>query len=245
VASVKLHFGSVYYKDILQKPEDRYWRLARAQVPANKLRELVLFGFADAAGLETRKEEPNSAYYKVQSRVADALADACAAVGTEGPVVIFAHSLGAQVISNYLWDAQRSGMGRAVRAGVWRNRGRHSRHNFGPRAGFIRGEHLRALFTVGCNIPVFIAAHAAPKAIWKPNRRFEWHNYFDPDDVLGWPLTKLYRPPVPFVFDHPVNAWGDVGGLLLKSWNFMSHSEYWKTDTVLDDLTGFLRELLD
>lgn len=68
----------------------------------------------------------------------------------------------------------------------------------------------------------------------------EWHSVYDKDDVLGWPLAKVYGPrddgkAGPTVIHHEI----DVGGLT-TSWNPMCHGEYW-TDR---DFTGPVADLL-
>ncbi len=42
---------------------------------------------------------------------------------------------------------------------------------------------------------MFVAGHyeSAIQAIDPDDDRFEWHNYHDKDDVLGWPLRVLSR----------------------------------------------------
>ena len=73
--------------------------------------------------------------------------------------------------------------------------------------------------TTGCNIPLFVAAHDPVVPIDPPATGFEWHNYYDPDDVLGWPLAGLGDDYGRLVTDHPINAGGSVLDWFLKSWN--------------------------
>ena len=44
--------------------------------------------------------------------------------------------------------------------------------------------------------------------------------------------------------DHPINAGGGIMEWMLKSWNPLSHSQYWGDDDVLDPLEEHLRALL-
>ena len=96
----------------------------------------------------------------------------------KGPIVVLAHSLGAHMMSNYIWDQQ---------------------HSKGLSLTPI--PTLLAMVTFGCNIPLFSLAYpvAKPinlpgKGIKKPSRTkaAKWLNFLDPDDVLGWPLKPLY-----------------------------------------------------
>ena len=249
----RLHFGTIYYQGILQPNEDRVWNLVSERLRWKMLRQFVLFGLADAAGLETNKHMPDSVYAQTQVLIAKALFAACRSVGLAGDVVFLAHSLGGQVLSNYLWDAQnQKSKSEPSRMGIWPNL-----REFAPgicggqkledrEIDFIGGCRIRSLYTTGCNIPVFVAAHGADQVIpiKKTRSDFEWHNYYDKDDVLGWPLQELSPTYRELVTDHQVNAAGSVMGWLLKSWNPVSHVEYWDDNRVLSDLTSHLDSLL-
>ena len=212
-----------------------------------------MFGLADAAGLETNKDSPDSAYTLSQVIVARAMFDACRMVGVDGSVVIVAHSLGGQVLSNYLWDAQchRSSPD-VARFGIWRNLQGFAHEVSGKsklddnEVAFLSGCTVGALFTTGCNIPIFVAAHGVDQIvpIKRPREDFEWHNYYDKDDVLGWPLRELSPSYGALVSDHRINAAGSVLGWFLKSWNPMSHNEYWQDGRVLRDIVSGIDALL-
>jgi hypothetical protein len=247
-----LHVGKVYYQDILQDNENRVWELVANKVKWDGLRKFMLFGFADAAGLENGKEANDSVYSQAQLRIAKELLIARKAMNGDGPVVIIAQSLGTQVVSCYFWDAVISAnTPNKVKVGIWQDG-----NNFGKNINngqdltndeinFIRGNSLHTLFTTGCNIPMFVAAHATDKIEpIKPNNFFKWENYYDKDDVLGWPLSDLSDNYKSTVKDHQINAGGGVIGWLVKSWNPWSHGQYWGDNDVLDPLEEILRLLV-
>ena len=246
-----LHVGKVYYQGILQPNENRVWKSVCRRVRWDALRKFLLFGFADAAGLENGKEARTSVYSQVQTLIARELFIARRAMGGDGPVVILAQSLGGQVISCYFWDAQRSFQGKSVKVGIWQDIGYfQSRITDGDpltadEKAFLQGLSLRSLYTTGCNIPIFVAAHASGEILpITPNGTFEWHNFYDKDDILGWPLADLSPDYKRIVTDHPVNAGGGNMEWILKSWNPLSHGQYWGDDGVLDPLEERLRALL-
>jgi hypothetical protein len=246
-----LHIGTVYYQDILQPNEDRVWDLVAHRVKWDKLRKFLLFGFADAAGLESDKDSRNSDYRKAQIVIAKELFLARVAMGDDGPVVILAHSLGCHVTSCYFWDAGKAAHGTPPGSGIWRDITDAQAEITGGRnltadeLGFLQGNSFRIFVTTGCNIPIFVAAHARTDILpIRPNKKFEWHNYYDKDDVLGWPLADLSTDYGEVVVDHAVNAASGILGWLLKSWNPMSHTQYWGDDEVLDPLVARLRQLL-
>lgn len=247
----RLHIGKVYYQDVLQANEDRVWKSVADRVKWDDLRKFVLFGFGDAAGLESGKEPIDSDYAKAQVKIARELLLAREAMSASGPVVILAQSLGCQVTSNYFWDAQQAKTDHPPRVGIWQDIGRvqaqisGGRPLTGEEIAFLQGRSLRAFITTGCNIPIFVAAHAKEAIVpIRPNDHFEWHNYYDPDDVLGWPLADMSDEYARVVTDHRVNAGSGIIGWLLKSWNPMAHTQYWGDTEVLGPLEAKLRSLL-
>ena len=229
--STRLVMQQVYYQDILQANEEAYFQRVQQHIDWKKLRKFMLYGICDAASLESQKVGQDSPYYIAQQRILQAFRDVYRGLeGDDRKLIIVAQSLGGQVLSNYLWDASRTS---PPPHGVWS----------GPlefaSAGeedFCRGKSIARLNTTGCNIPIFVAGRNRSdiKPIPRPNSYFEWHNFYDEDDVLGWPLRALSDDYAALVkADHQINSGG-----LLTGFNPLSHSNYW-------DDKDFLRPLLD
>ncbi len=239
-----IHFEAIYYQDILQEPQREYFKAIENKVGstkvgnffATKLRKFLLYGFSDAGGLEFSRTIEDGAYELVQLRIFDALGKAFKAVeSSQAPVVIVAQSLGGQVLSNYIWDAQRK---TSPNYGVWR----HDHSGLGAEnVAFRRLGGLRVLVTTGCNIPIFIAGlpRDLRQPIKRPNEHFVWENYYDEDDPLGWPLQELSRGFDTLVTDIEVNV-----GNLLTTWNPLSHTKYWTDSDVQRPLAKHLKSLL-
>ena len=68
---------------------------------------------------------------------------------------------------------------------------------------------------------------------------FEWHNYFNPNDALGWPLQPLGRGYETLVADHSILA-----SNLLTCWNPFSHGAYWSDPSVIGAVAGQLARAL-
>lgn len=64
-------------------------------------------------------------------------------------------------------------------------------------------------------------------------------NYFDRQDVLGWPLSPLSESYDDLVQDRQI----DVGNYF-SSWNPLSHLDYWGDKDFLEPLVDFLRKLI-
>ncbi|MFC0250655.1 hypothetical protein [Massilia consociata] len=242
---------SVYYQKILQDNQAIVWDRTQkgSQVRYADLRKFVLYGFGDAAGLENRKEIPGSVYELAQGEIAKTLLSAHA-VRPAMPVVFVAQSLGCQVLSSYIYDAQKARAGLPVSAGIWRNIDAWAMMSLGraltaSEKTFLGAGTCAGLVTTGCNIPVFVAAHKEMHIIpiAPPTTLFKWVNFYDPDDVLGWPLQPLSEGYRKLVEDRAINAGGGVANLLLRSWNPFAHNSYWDDDKVVDAIAAMLRRL--
>ena len=239
-----LVWRQVYFQDILQENQERVMQdsMRQANVDWIRLRRFLLYGFSDAATMQARPHLPGSVYQQIQQRILNVLEDALKVLGDpKKPVVVISHSLGCQVVSNFIWDAQST---KKVESGVFRSDSAKPIGKTSLDDKFRRLKTLRYWFTSGCNIPIFVAG--LPKKEIHPVEtnsrgwRFRWENYYDPDDVLGWPLQPLsseYRTAV--AVDRDINAGG-----LVSSWTPMSHLGYWKDDDFLDPIENALRSLL-
>lgn len=247
----KVVMRSVYYQKILQDNQLIVWDRTRkgSAVRYPDLRKFVLFGFGDAAGLENRKEIPGSVYELAQGEIAKTLLSAHA-IRPSMPVVFVAQSLGGQVLSSYIYDAQKAQAGRPVAAGIWRNIDAWAASALGraltaSEKTFLAAGTCAGLVTTGCNIPIFVAAHKEMHIIpiAPPTSLFKWINFYDPDDILGWPLQPLSAGYRSLVEDRAINAGGGVAGLLLRSWNPLAHNNYWSDETVIAAIAAMLRRL--
>lgn len=247
--TAQVDFRSVYYQDILKPNQETVWARVAATTHLRyaDLRRFLLFGFGDAAGLENQKEDDGSVYELAQAAIARQLLGV-ARHERSTSIVFLAQSLGCQVLSSYLYDAQKAAAGRPVAAGIWKDIDAWALRALGerlsePEKRFLAGATCTALVTTGCNIPIFCAAHKQMdiKPIARPTPRFEWINFYDPDDALGWPLQPLSPGYAALVDDRAINASQGAATWLLKSWNPLSHSTYWGDRQVLDLLAQRLR----
>lgn len=206
----------VWYSPVFQVNEDKLWQ-SLAGEPSNDLdstalRKLFLFGFADAAAFERSAHVERETYLQVQSLIREALEKGFRACGGDPatPVVVVANSLGGQVFSSYAWDAQN---GRYIHA---------QRSDDAALEDFVRLKTWRRFFTTGCNIPIFTAGLRRRVNFARP-AGLQWDNFYDPDDVLGWPLRQLDPDGQTYdwVRDRSISA-----GNFLTGWNPASHLGY-------------------
>lgn len=225
----KVCFEPVWWAPVLSGREQEVWNRLSAEYDLDwvKLRRFFLNAFGDAAAYRCIPGQFDSTYYQIHDLVHKGLASLGGKLGDGKPLIVLAHSLGSVIISNYIWDRQHGTD--AARYGA---------------TAFERMETLAGLVTFGSNIPLFVLACDPVECITFPpatlpdeiKAKARWLNFFDPDDILGWPLKELsdsYRNTVSA--DLEIN----VGGIL-TAWNPASHSGYW-TD---HDFTGPVAEFI-
>ncbi|AFY32629.1 hypothetical protein [Calothrix sp. PCC 7507] len=233
----KVHFEPIYYQTALQHYQHSVWENMRHSTPLawQDLRKFMLFGFSDVSTLEHRATDDGSVYKKIQKIIIYSLQVARKELETNNiPIVIVAHSLGCQVISNYLWDAQNN-------KGIWQTGSLDYPDFKSEQEDFLKLKSLKYLFTTGCNIPLFVAGFADIKAIPKPNADFKWLNYYDKDDVLGWPLKPL-SPSYDLVVEQDIEI---DSGNIWQSWNPQSHDGYWTDEEFINPLSQVIHSLIN
>jgi hypothetical protein len=259
-------FGPVYYQDRLEPNESFvYERMRRAKTRFHSfilwrlLREFLIFFFADPGSLETNKSEEMSAYYQTQAKIVQVLRRIYRKAGQNKSIklIVVAHSLGCQVISSYIWDAQYSGVtgnldpARKTRVGVWSEKGNLDTIPE-DETEFLKLKSLHRLFTCGCNIPLFTAGHDYIVPFKKPNAAFKWLNFYSRNDVLGWPLQPLqgrrgakdpaYREHPTYsrlVEDREIRA-----GKWWQFWNPLAHTSYLTNDRFIDPIVQEIEALI-
>ena len=194
-----------------------------------RIRQFLLYAFSDPATYAHKAGEPGSIYQQVHDEITAKLRGLCAGLDPDGRVVVVAHSLGAHVLSNYIWDAQQP-----LRVG-----------DAAAQAALLESEDYRCIqkiarvFTAAPNITFFVAGLPEVQPFAKPSTDFEWHSFYDKDDVLGWQLIPL--PPGAHssyadlvTIEQRINV-----GSLWTSWNPLSHTKY------LGQGTAFVKHVAD
>lgn len=235
--SDQLCFVEIDYQRHLQSNQEELWERVRRGLRWTILRRFLLFYFGDAAAVLYNSRELDSVYLKVQQSIYEAATQALNQLESpNGPVVIIAQSLGGQVISSYIWDAQHS-------SGIWAPQHAPAFGTKTPhRDTFLKLSTTRYFLTTGCNIPLIVSGLEKVVPIDRPNEYFRWLNYFDQDDVLGWPLNHLYSYENTSV--RPEDVAINVGNLL-TSWNPLSHSAYWTSPNFIQPASRLITQLLD
>ncbi len=246
--SARVVFKEIYWADVLEPRETRLWdAMGTAHDPSGRpvrvdwawARDFVVHNFGDALAYHRESVRQGGTYADVQARISRALRELKAAVDPGAPLVIFAHSLGCHMMSDYIWDRQQ-----------WS----------GPPADVCEPiDTVTSLVTFGCNIPLFSLDFDSPKPIDLPGpgvRRpallaaSRWLNFLNKNDVLGWPMKPLYlqdpagltprqRQTVDRIEDYEIEV-----GTIATCWNPGSHMAYWTDEKLIQPAARHLGALL-
>jgi len=187
------------------------------------LRASVMRAFSDALSFERNAPAIDSTYRKAHLYLRHEMKKVSALM-LEYPgsrLVIVAAALGAHILSTYIWDADHN-------LGVFHE-------NPADRTENLR--NLDYLVSVGCTIPFFVSGlhETEIKAIDKRNIDFEWDNFYDRNDALGWPLEPLSPSYRELVTDYEINSGMYIG----------SHMYYWEDKDFIVPFTKRLIELFE
>lgn len=209
----------IYYDDILKSNQHEFEKcINNSNLQLKGVRTLAMQNFGAATVFEEDFEAEGSAYQLVMERVYEALQEMESKMkGEEYKLFVFAHSIGTHIISNYIYDAQKTEeMGIAK---FWQSR---------KSSGYEKFEKLSALLTFGCGIPIFISGMYTIHPIKKPNPNFKWFNYYDKKDILGYPL-KLFTRYGNKIYDKTVEK--DIS--VHTSWYPSKiHFGYWSKESI-------------
>jgi len=182
----------------------------------HKLRKFVIKYFGDAIAYQ-RVESAEQNYDMVHNEVSKALTALSEKAGKKAPLCVIAHSLGSTIASNYFYDLQFK-----LNDVNW---------NINAHTPLERGETLTLFYTLGSTLPLwslryhhFSSPINIPSETLKeihPNLDGEWVNFYDKDDILGYPLKAIndsYRKAVNE--DKEVS----VGGIM--GWTPTCHTKY-------------------
>jgi hypothetical protein len=226
---------SVFWAPVLSPRESQLWVDLSAENDLNwaKLRKFFINGFGNITAYQAVQDRRNDVYGRIHQLVLDALKELRVKLGgADKPLIVVAHSLGSVIMSNYIWDRQK---------------GRDPEH-FGV-TPFERMETLAGMITLGTNIPLFtlgcdkVSCIDFPPATLPDNlrKKAKWLNFYDSDDVLGWPLK-----PLSICYADTVHEDIEVSvGNILTAWNPANHAAYWTDDSVIKPTSYLIAKVLE
>ncbi len=218
----------VYWAPAMQKKEDLLWdRLVTGgPMGLRNVRRLAIDYVADALAYQPTADDRRT-YDDIHVIYAQTLRALAEEAGEKAPLCIVSHSLGTVISSNYIYDLQKPRLiSDQVRAEM-------------ADTPLERGETLNLLYTLGSPIALWSLRYRdfgkpisipAPQLMdHYPDLQSAWVNYYDKDDLIGFPLRDLNN-----AYSRAVNAdiQVNVGGML-ESWNPLSHLGYLSDNDVV------------
>ena len=148
----------------------------------------------------------------------------------ESPLCVIAHSLGTVITSDHFYDLQQG----KRKADQLEN-------------PLVKGDTLTFFYTMGSPIALWrIGYDEFDHRIEVPARRMKerypnigkWVNFYDKDDIIGYPLEPLYGSE--FVSDQQVN----VGGLLSRVKSFITQTLLKVVEVIQSIVDGFVSTVI-
>jgi len=235
-----LEIEPVYWASIVQEVEDDLWKkFNEGQLWWKDLRRFIVSYVGDGIAYQippskTPKDSDKIVYLDIHEQFRRSLKHLTARAGEKAPLCVIAHSLGSIIASNFFYDLQA-----AIPYGC------PSEKN----SPLENGETLTLFYTLGCPIPLWSLRFTdfgipiqvpSPKLTdHYPNLEGEWINFYDKDDVLGYPLKNLndkYRLTVKE--DIEVKAGGFLAGATP-----LSHMYYWNNQKAISMIAQSLTKI--
>ncbi len=238
--ATNMAWREVYWSDILHGRQKAYFEDIRDKTSADAPRAFVMSALSDAAAYRKTADGSAAIYEQIHARVEMAVRDMETDIGPNGQILILAHSLGAHVVSNYIYDLQKF----AMRSGQGR---------FGSPLQNMRT--VAGLMTFGCNIPVFLFAHqlADIEPIAYPGSALPeddqimtwWQNFYDKQDILAFPMGPAAPCYAQMVADRQLR---DVpihlGAPVMEGWDPLSHGSYWDDAELITPVVHYINKIL-
>ncbi len=239
----RIAWQPIYWADILEPRQRRYLRDANRNNDLDylRLRRFVISALGDASAYQKVPASADTTYRRIHDRIRVKVKELYSGdlAATAVPLVVMAHSLGGHIISNYIWDLQNGRIFDLVH---------RPETDLADLSKFEKMQTLAGMITFGCNIPLFTFAYTKVEPIKFPaprlrndlKRKAKWLNFYDPDDVLGYPLKPIgpaYRKVV--TRDIAIN----VGGVF-SNWNPASHGGYWTDNDFTKPVADFIVRFL-
>jgi hypothetical protein len=222
---------SCHWADELQESQDLMLPYIKSssyswQFITRWLKSIVVNNISDATSY-------HQAYDRIHQRVNKELEEVRQRAGNDCKIIVVAHSLGAMIMSDYIYDCQ------------------HSADKDPPPERFVKNHPIRndvtnmktlhEIVTFGANIPLFRMGFST-KTILSINDndgKIKWDNFYSPFDLLGYHLNEFYTDPAdrPKIEDHRL-FWNGIFGFC-----FSSHSKYWKNRKVINHIAAKIDEI--
>ena len=200
--------GVFWAKEINEIEDSYYKKIEKIDLNYRKLRDFMINSVGDETAYRKGTDSGNNSIYDIiQNHIYKGIQNLYKNMGDEGELVIVSYSLGATIISDYIWDIQ------------------NGKSKFPINNDFEAMKKIKYLFTMGSTLPLFLFALDKISPIKIEEKR--WVNFYDKDDILGYPIG-VFDEYKNIVEDTPVNV-----GNFITCWNPASHLGYFDSKVVI------------
>ena len=236
-AAGKVIFQEVVWAEPIEEKQIAYMEASQHLFRNDWLRSMIVRLLGDAAAYSATAE-----HRRIHRTVYDAIRNMRRGLKPDGKTIILAHSLGGHIMSNFIFDLQiPSGVEGATKTAKVAEILSVQNQEVEELQPFVSS--ITAICTFGCNIALFALGHNDIQPIEKPSETCMWYNYYDEDDVLGYPLKTLngYKDSE-WIRDERISVgrwWA-----LWETASPLSHLHYWTDKDLLDPIVGMIRDAL-
>lgn len=214
-----LDIEPVFWADVFEEREEELFQqlVVSPQLNYQVLRRFVIHYLADAVAYQPVEQQGHH-YDAVHRTLSEAMHRLSHRNGPETPLCVLAHSLGAVIASNFFYDLQYPSSRTPCIIDVT--------------SALERGDTLTSFYSFGTTLPLWslryhdfsqpiqVPANLAQQFF--PGIEGEWVNFYDKDDILGYPLRPIDPAyEVAVKEDIEINS-----GNWIQSWNPLSHGGY-------------------
>ncbi len=238
----ELVIEDVYWAPVIQDAEDKLWKSMKKGGIMNftSLRRLMIDFLADSIAYQKTVND-DTVYVGVHKIIAKSMDKLAFNAGEKAPLAIAAHGLGSVFASNYIWDLQNDSEEKPLIDDRIKK--------YIDDSPLEKGETLCKFFSLGSPLALWnvryknfgepISVPSPQLKKYYPNAKGEWINFYDKDDIIGYPLKSLNKKYGKMITsDLEINV-----GNLLSSWNPASHMGYWEDVDVIFPIAESLSKL--
>ncbi|MGN4457457.1 chemotaxis protein [Bacillus cereus group sp. MYBK57-1] len=224
----------IFWAELFAEKEEELFQsiVLNENLHFKELRRFVIHYLGDAIAyqpVETAKQN----YERIHEKIAQNLNEIYKIAGETAPLCVISHSLGSVIASNYFYDLQFK-------------KDDLNSHHLSP---LEKGDTLALFYTLGTTLPLWslryynfnrpINIPSAKLKDYYPGLIGEWINFYDKDDILGYPLRNIDESYANAVTeDKEIN----VGGLI-TGWNPLSHHAYFTDQNVIKPIVESLARI--
>lgn len=195
------------------------------------LRRVIIHYLGDAIAYQPVETATHN-YQRVHDEIGARLNILAETAGSDAPLCVISHSLGSVIASNYFYDLQYK---------------RHSVTSIVNESSPLeKGDTLSLFYTMGTALPLWsLRYHDFDRPINIPSKQLdtfypgfkgEWINFYDKDDILGYPLRNVSES-----YKNVVNEDREVNvGNAITSWNPFCHIDYLKNRDIIERIADGL-----